>query len=98
MNGYGVADSTENRTLPHWHHPSSSIGSVERVAEVELPSARGVVDAGDALVLGREALALARVVVGAMIAGGRRIERQVVRAPRPGPPVRAPAGRGPRVE
>src|SRR4029453_4737985 len=98
MKGYGVADSTEKRTLPHWHEPSSSIGSVERVPEVELPSACGVVDARDALVLGREALALARVVLGAMIAGGCRIERQVVRAPRPVRPVGPRAVRDPGVE
>src|SRR2546427_9108860 len=55
---------------------------VERVPQVELPAARRVVDAGLALVLGREALALARVVCRAPIAPGGGVEGQVVGAAR----------------
>src|SRR3989454_12075263 len=45
-----------------------SVGLVERVPQVELAAARRVVDAGLALVLGRDALALAGVVGRAPIA------------------------------
>src|SRR5690606_3094507 len=77
--------------------PSNGL-SVERVAEVGLASQRRVVDAGLALVLGREALALARVVLGAVVARRRRVERQVVRSSRLRRPVRARAVRHPGVE
>src|SRR2546422_9760804 len=72
--------------------------SVEGVPQIELSPARGVVDAGDALVLGWKTLALARVVGGAPVARGRRVERQVVRPPRTRRAVRARAVRHPGVE
>src|SRR5439155_27359455 len=55
---------------------------LERVPQVELAAARRVVDAGLALVLGREALALARVVGRAPVACGGGVVRQVVGAAR----------------
>src|SRR5207248_2643319 len=55
------------RSARRWRRCSRLL---ERVPEVELAAARRVVDAGLALVLGREALALARVVGRAPVACG----------------------------
>src|SRR5436853_7134057 len=54
--------------------------SLEGIREIELRAEPRVIDGGPALILGRKALALARVVRGAMIAGRRRVERHVVGA------------------
>src|SRR5438046_6516520 len=69
-----------------------------RVPHVELPAARLVFDAGLALVLGREALALARVVCRAPIAPGGGVEGQVVGAARARAAVRPRLMRHPGVE
>src|SRR5439155_3410194 len=82
--------------LAHHDYPDGLL--VERVPQVELPAARRVVDAGLALVLGREALALARVVRRAPIARGGGVEGQLVGAARARAAVRPRLVRHPGVE
>src|SRR5206468_5976882 len=72
--------------------------SLERVPQVELAAARGVVDAGLPLVLGREALALAGVVGGTPVARGGGVEGQIVGAAWTRAAVRPGLMRHPRVE